>query len=82
MLEIENKHSIVRDKVESFIIFIRMMVCKIEQISPPHFCKTCLAPQDDFGMQKNLVNKHKQVCLGLIMMMMKVEHDDYDYDEI
>ena len=64
MLEIENKHSIVRDKVESFIIFIRMMVCKIEQISPPHFCKTCLAPQDDFGMQKNLVNKHKQVGLG------------------
>ena len=23
-----------------------------------------LAPQDDFGMQKNLVNKHKQVGLG------------------
>ena len=23
-----------------------------------------LAPQDDFGMQNNLVNKHKQVGLG------------------
>ena len=31
----------------------------------PTFVKHVLAPQDDFGMQKNLVNKHKNVGFGL-----------------
>ena len=38
---------------------------QIDQISLSQFCKKhVLAPQDDFNMQKNLVNKHKQVGLG------------------
>ena len=30
----------------------------------PTLVKHVLAPKNDFGMQKNLVNKHKQVGLG------------------
>ena len=29
-----------------------------------YYLPTCFSTQDDFGMQKNLVNKHKQVGLG------------------
>ena len=30
----------------------------------PTFVKHVLAPRDDFGMQKNLVNEHKKVGFG------------------
>ena len=33
---------------------------QIDQISPTTFIKHVLALQDDFGMQKKLVNKHKK----------------------